>query len=116
VQTLRKRLPADLRSGPDFDAFPFCSVYQLDDEYAAEIANQTVHGVLHIGWVPDGAGRYCGQMAVYVKPNGLLGNAYVAAIKPFRYLIVYPSMLGELQRQWRARAGARLATDAGGRA
>jgi hypothetical protein len=29
-------------------------------------------------------------MAVYVKRNGLLGTAYVATIKPFRHLIVYP--------------------------
>lgn len=29
-------------------------------------------------------------MAVLVKPNGLLGTAYMAAIKPFRQLIVYP--------------------------
>ena len=30
---------------------------------------------MHIGWVPDGAGGYRGQMAVLVKPNGLLGAA-----------------------------------------
>ena len=48
-----------------------------DDELAAELANRTVHGVMHIGWVPDGTGAYRGQMAVYVKPNGLLGEAYL---------------------------------------
>jgi hypothetical protein len=42
-------------------------------------------------------------MAVYVKPNGLLGNAYMAAIAPFRHLIVYPPMLREIGRNWRAR-------------
>jgi hypothetical protein len=41
-------------------------------------------------------------MAVYVKPNGLLGNAYMAAIRPFRHLIVYPPMMRQLERQWRA--------------
>ena len=41
-------------------------------------------------------------MAVYVKPNGLLGNAYMAAIAPFRHLIVYPPMLREIGRNWRA--------------
>ncbi|MBA2629901.1 MAG: DUF2867 domain-containing protein [Thermoleophilaceae bacterium] len=105
VPTLRDRLPADLRdgpSGPDFDALPFTSLYLLDDEWAAEIANRTMHGVLHIGWVPDGTGGYRGQMAVLVKPNGLLGTAYMAAIMPFRHLIVYPSMLGEVGRRWRA--------------
>src|SRR6516225_7693649 len=65
------RLPADLREnpGPTFDALPFTSLYLLDDEWAAEIANRTMHGVMHLGWVPDGTGGYCGQMAVLVKPN-----------------------------------------------
>jgi hypothetical protein len=110
VPTLRDRLPADLRevpSGPDFDALPFTSLYLLDDEWAAEIANRTVHGIMHLGWVPDGTGGYHGQMAVLVKPNGLLGTVYMAAIKPFRYLVVYPALMREIGRDWRA-----LATDA----
>jgi hypothetical protein len=35
-----------------------------------------------------------------VKPNGLVGDAYMALIKPFRYLFVYPPMLRELTRTW----------------
>ena len=108
VPTLRDRLPVDLRdapSGPDFDTLPFTSLYLLDDEWAAEIANRTVHGVMHIGWVPDGRGGYRGQMAVYAKPNGRLGSVYMAAIRPFRHLIVYPQMLRQIGRQWHQRAG-----------
>jgi Protein of unknown function (DUF2867) len=108
VPTLRDRLPADLReaaSGPEFDALPFTSLYLLDDEWAAEVANRTVHGVMHIGWVPDGTGGYRGQMAVLVKPNGLFGCAYMAAIRPFRHLIVYPAAMREAERDWAARAG-----------
>ena len=80
---LRDRLPEDLRaapSGPEFEELPFESVYLLDDEWAAELANKTVHGVLHLSWVPDGQGRYRGQMAVYVKPNGLFGRAQVKKV------------------------------------
>jgi Protein of unknown function (DUF2867) len=102
--TLRERLPRDLRdgpSGPDFDVAPFASLYLLDDEWAAEIVNRTVHGVMHIGWVPDQTGGYRGETAVYVKPNGLLGNAYMAAIRPFRHLIVYPPLMREIEREWR---------------
>jgi hypothetical protein len=108
VPTLRDRLPADLRdapAGPDFAALPFASLYLLDDEWAAEIANRTMHGVMHLGWVPDGTGGYHGQMAVLVKPNGLLGTGYMAAIRPFRHLIVYPPMIREIGRDWRADAG-----------
>jgi hypothetical protein len=102
--TLRDRLPADLRdgpSGPDFDALPFTPLYLTGDEWAAEIINRTVHGVLHIGWVPDQAGGYRGQMAVYVKRNGLLGTGYMALITPFRHLIVYPPVLRQIGRAWR---------------
>ncbi len=105
VPTLRERLPEDLRGTPtpDFDKLPFATVYLLDDEWTAEIANQTVHGVLHLGWVDDGAGGYSGQMAVYAKPNGLLGKAYMAAIRPFRHQIVYPAMMRQIGRSWRLR-------------
>src|SRR5256884_3736783 len=107
VPTLRDRLPADLREagrGPDFPGLPFRPLYLLHDEWAAEIANRTVHGVMHLGWVPDGAGGHRGQMAVLVKPNGLLGTSYLAAIKPFRHLVIYPSMLRQLEDGWRADA------------
>jgi len=101
--TLRDRLPVDLRcrpSGPDFAALPFTSLYQLDDEWAAEIANRTMHGVMHVGWVEDRMGGYKGQLAVYVRPNGPLGTSYMAAIRPFRRLIVYPQMLRRIGRVW----------------
>jgi hypothetical protein len=104
VSTLRDRLPADLRdgpSGPEFDALPFTSLYRTEDEWAAEIANQTMHGVMHIGWVPDETGGFRAQMAVLVKPHGLLGLAYLAAIRPFRYLLVYPGIMREIERSWR---------------
>jgi Protein of unknown function (DUF2867) len=107
VPTLRDRLPVDLRdapSGPDFDALPFTSLYLIDDEWAAEIANRTMHGIMHIGWVADRTGGYRAQMAVLVKPNGLLGTGYMAAIRPLRHLVVYPAMMREIERDWRARA------------
>jgi hypothetical protein len=105
VPTLRERLPDDLRAapGPEFETLPFTSLYLIEDEFAAELANRTMHGVLHLGWVPEESGGYRGQMAVYVKTNGLLGNAYMAAIKPFRHLIVYPQMLRAMERRWHER-------------
>jgi Protein of unknown function (DUF2867) len=105
VPSLRERLPTDLRdgpSGPSFAALPFNSLYLTEDEWAAEIANRTMHGVLHIGRISDGAGGFRAQMAVLVKPNGLLGEAYMAGIRPFRHLVVYPPMLREGARAWQA--------------
>lgn len=108
VPTLRDKLPADLReapSGPDFAALPFRSLYLLADEWAAEIANRTMHGIMHVGWVPDRSGGYSGHLAVLVKPNGLLGISYMAAIRPFRHAIVYPVMLRQIELAWGARTG-----------
>ena len=113
--SLRGRLPADLSDlppGPDFPALPFTPLYRTADEFAAEIVNRTVHGILHLGWVQDGPGRYHGQMAVLVKPNGLLGTSYMAAIKPFRHLIVYPPMIRHIGQAWRVRGAGDAASPA----
>jgi hypothetical protein len=107
VPSLRDRLPSDLRdaAAPEFASLPFRSLYLTDDEFAAEAANRTMHGVLHLGWVPDESGDgYHGQMAVLVKRNGLLGTGYMAAIAPFRHLIVYPQLTRAIGRAWQAGA------------
>ncbi|KAF0842475.1 DUF2867 domain-containing protein [Nocardia caishijiensis] len=102
VTSLRTRLPADLKDTPVPAAVgnPLTGLYVLDNEYAAEIANGTVHSVMHLGWVPDDTGYHL-RMAVLVAPNGRLGRLYMALIKPFRYLIVYPAMTRTWERIWR---------------
>lgn len=118
VPSLRDRFPDDLRAapvGPDLPDTPFRSLYLLHDEWAAELANRTVHGVLHLGWVPDRNGGFRGQMAVLVKPNGRFGDAYMAAIKPFRHTLVYPALLGRFERRWETRrSGSGTLAPAGG--
>lgn len=104
--SLRDRLPPDLRGSVDglaFDPLPFVPLYRSDREAAAEISNKTVHGVAHLAWVQREDGRYEGRMAVYVKPRGAFGRAYMALIKPFRYLVVYPPLMREVERAWRNR-------------
>lgn len=101
--SLIERLPPDLRqTAADlrYDDVPFLSLYRTADEYAAEMSNRTVHSVMHLAWVDQGEGCYQGQMAVYVKPRGWLGKAYMALIKPFRYWIVYPALMREIERVW----------------
>jgi hypothetical protein len=114
VRSLSERLPADLLEaprGPDLRAVPgrtevhgppiFTSVYQTRDEWVAELANRTVHSLMHIGWVSDDSGGgYHAQMAVLTKPNGRFGKAYMAAIKPFRYALIYPMLLRSIERHW----------------
>jgi hypothetical protein len=115
--SLTDRLPDDLlgtAADLDFGSLPFVPLYRTDVEFAAEISNRTVHGVMHLAWVDQGEGRYQGQMAVYVKPRGLFGKGYMALIKPFRYWIVYPALMSQIERAWNARMahprGARTST------
>lgn len=111
--SLAGRLPDDLRgtaAGLEFKSLPFKSLYRTDDEFAAELSNQTVHGVMHLAWVDQGGGRFQGQMAVYVKPRGRFGKAYMALIKPFRYWIVYPALMRQIDRTWSSRPARSAAT------
>lgn len=105
--SLADRLPDDLRgtaTGRRFGSLPFVPLYRTDDEFAAELSNQTVHGVMHLAWVDQGSGRYQGQLAVYAKPRGRLGQGYMALIKPFRLAIVYPALMRQVERTWNGRA------------
>lgn len=105
--SLLERLPDDLRGTAgdvDFSLLPFNPLYRTDSEAAAEISNQTVHGVAHLAWVEQGDGNYQGQMAVYVKPRGAFGRGYMALIKPFRYWIVYPALMRQFERAWDRRS------------
>ena len=104
--SLTDRLPDDLRNTAadlDFRCLPFAPLYRTDVEFAAEVSNQTVHGVMHLAWVDQGEGRYQGQMAVYVKPRGRLGKGYMALIAPFRHWVVYPALMRQIERSWNAR-------------
>ena len=106
--SLKGRLPEDLRdtaAGVKFASLPFTPLYRTDTEFAAEVSNQTVYGVMHLAWVDQGGGRYRGQMAVYVKPRGAFGTGYMALIRPFRHWIVYPALMKQMEREWAERAG-----------
>ncbi|HEY8810421.1 MAG TPA: DUF2867 domain-containing protein [Solirubrobacterales bacterium] len=102
--SLAERLPEDLRgtaADVDFGSLPFVPLYRTDNEFAAELSNRTVHAAMHLAWVDQGGGRYQGQMAVYVKPRGTFGKGYMALIKPFRHLIVYPALTRQTERAWK---------------
>jgi hypothetical protein len=107
--TLRARLPEDLRNSADADpgsdvtrpaVAGFTPLYRTDDEWAAELSNATVHGVLHVAWVPDGDKGHRAHLAVYVKTRGRLGSVYMALIQPFRHLVVYPALTRQIGRAW----------------
>jgi uncharacterized protein DUF2867 len=104
--SLAERLPTDLRgtaTDVDFGSLPAVPLFRTDDEFAAEASNRTVHGVIHLSWVDEGDDRHQGHLAIYVKPRGRLGRAYMAFIKPFRYWVVYPALMRQFERSWSRR-------------
>ena len=107
--SLRARLPEDLRGTAAAMRRPagrFRPIYRTKDEWAAEISNDTVHAIMHLAWVDDGEGPHSHrpQMAVYVRPRGVLGELYMALIGPFRHWIVYPALMRQIESAWNARA------------
>ncbi|MGI5292125.1 DUF2867 domain-containing protein [Nonomuraea polychroma] len=105
VSSLRDRLPADIPRGWDDDRMPLKAVYELEREATRELANQTVHTLMHLGWVQGADGDYELRMAVLVKPNGWFGRLYMAAIAPFRYTVIYPALTRQWERAWRMETG-----------
>ncbi|WP_434439867.1 DUF2867 domain-containing protein [Lentzea sp. E54] len=106
-RSLTERLPEELRGTATDSRLkekPFRPLYLTATEFADEISNRTMYGVMHLAWVDQGDGRYQAQMTVYVKPRGAIGKAYMAFIKPFRYAIVYPALMRYLERTWARRA------------
>lgn len=100
--SLRDRLPDDIDPGraERLGGSPFRPVYRTDREWALEVSNRTVHAALHIGWADQGGDRHRAQLGVYVKTRGRLGRPYMAAIAPFRHLVIYPELVGRIGDAW----------------
>lgn len=78
---------------------PFSVLFVHSTEAVSEIRNATVHAflVLAISPAPDGHTLY---FAIHVLPVSAWTRAYLAAIKPFRVWIVYPSLLRRVHDTW----------------
>jgi hypothetical protein len=107
--TLSIRLPEDLRGtatgaviGDMLQQVGLAPLYRTANEWAAEVSNATVHGVVQLAWVDQGAGRFRGRLGIYVKPRGNLGEAYLRLIEPFRHFVVYPALMRQIGRAWDA--------------
>jgi hypothetical protein len=94
----RSLTPAGVREGL------FRVVYQFENEKLVELINRTVHAAALSALVEE-PNRYRFYFAVYVRSVGWLTPLYMAAIDPFRKLIVYPSLLRGLRANWDRRMG-----------
>lgn len=107
VRSVAERLPERLRTtGTPPPGQLFAPVYRLEDEAAEELASETVHALVHLGWVPADGGHEL-RLACLTRPNGITGRAYLALIKPFRVLLVWPALVRAVERAWREREPVR---------
>lgn len=82
----------------------FRLLYRFEDEQLGELRNATVHAFasLSIRPTPDG---YLAYLGVFVRPVHRFTGLYMAAIAPFRRLIVYPALIRTMQSSWADRYG-----------
>jgi hypothetical protein len=82
----------------------FRIVYRFENEQLDEVVNRTVHaGALSA--LVEAATGYRFYFAVYVREVSHFTPLYMAAIYPFRKLIVYPALLSGVSAQWSATFG-----------
>jgi hypothetical protein len=82
----------------------FRVVYRFENEQLDELVNRTVHaGALSA--LVEAAASYHFYFAVYVRAVSRFTPLYMAAIDPFRKVIVYPELLRGVSAQWDATFG-----------
>lgn len=82
----------------------FRVVYQFENEKLVELINRTAHaGALSA--LVETANSYRFYFAVYVCNVGRFTPFYMAAIDPFRKLIVYPSLMRSVRANWERTMG-----------
>ena len=89
----RSLTPAGIPDGP------FRMVYQFKNEKLVELLNRTVHAAA-LSALVENANSYRFYFAVYVRSISRFTPFYMAAIHPFRKLIIYPSLLRSVRANW----------------
>jgi hypothetical protein len=98
---------------PGTPAGHFRLLYRFEDEQLGELRNATVHGFMSLS-IRTAPGGYLAYLGVFVRPVHRLTGLYMAAIAPFRRLVVYPALIRKVQRAWAERYGSeRVAADRG---
>ena len=78
---------------------PFRVVYRFENEQLLELVNRTVHAAA-LSALVEKPNTYRFYFAIYVRSVGRFTPLYMAAIDPFRKLIVYPSLLRSVRAHW----------------
>jgi len=78
---------------------PFRLVYRFENEQLLELTNRTAHAAA-LSALVETENAYRFYFAVYVSTVSRFTPFYMAAIDPFRRLIVYPSILRSVRANW----------------
>ncbi len=97
---------AESRGAPGTPDGTFRLLYRFEDEQLSELRNATVHAFVSLSIRPTSDG-YLAYAGVFVQPVHRFTRLYMAAIAPFRRLVVYPAVIRKIQRAWVERYGAK---------
>jgi hypothetical protein len=101
VEDLKKNIADSIGEGIQ-DKGIWQTVYLYENEMLTEHSNDTVHVLMHFGWIQKSGNYFIPQLTVYAKPRGKWGEFYMKLIMPFRHVIVYPAMMEEVKKKWDA--------------
>jgi hypothetical protein len=82
----------------------FRLLYRFEDEQLSELRNVTVQAFASLS-IRQTSGGYLAYLGVFVRPVHRFTRLYMAAIVPFRRLVVYPAIIRIVQRAWAERYG-----------
>jgi len=82
----------------------FRLLYRFEDEQLSELRNATVRAFASLS-IQRTSGGYLAYLGVFVQPVHRFTRLYMAAIAPFRRLVVYPAIIRKVQRAWAERYG-----------
>ena len=77
----------------------FRVVYRFENEQLLEVINRTVHAAA-LSALIETSNSYRFYFGVYVNGVSRFTSVYMALIDPFRKLVVYPSLLRTVRRNW----------------
>ncbi len=77
----------------------FRVVYRFKNEQLLELVNRTAHAAA-LSALVETTNSYRFYFGVYVRNVSRLTPLYMALIDPFRKLVVYPSLLRSVRRNW----------------
>jgi hypothetical protein len=82
----------------------FRLLYRFEDEQLSELRNATVQAFASLS-IRQTSGGYLAYLGVFVQPVHRFTRLYMAAIAPFRRLVVYPAIIRKVQGAWAERYG-----------